>query len=224
MDESGSVAVLSSEFADFPILIPKPEKMEFTKNGIKLLGSQHIISSTQPNSNTLETKDGNLIGLATVEKSWEEGDILVIPNMNQQQQKEVVVVLLVSSNKKSDYVKQKAMFKDKSSIKKAEEKEIFIDMINYRIIQSKTRLTEEAEEQIEALLEMQKGLTEVSFENSKSENITFIKEQLEMAKKETEKYLTREEIEYLCQQEEVTFKQELEEEQHQTQIEIPPKS
>ncbi|MCE8167820.1 MAG: HET domain-containing protein [Candidatus Moeniiplasma glomeromycotorum] len=238
MDENGSIIASDREFsstlADF---FESKKSMEFTKNGIKLSGSRHIISSCQKVNDSndplvgdyeLKTEDGNVINLILGGKMRTttegdvliKGDVLVIISNTNQQAYWTIITFLVSSDDES-----LSLASSKSSMsKKPEEKEIFIDMINYQVIQSETRLTEEAEEQIGVLLEMQRELTGASLKGSEHykkrdietglsnlsgydiEKITLIKEKLETEKKETEKYLTHEEIKYLCRTKDKSLK------------------
>ena len=211
MDESGSI----TSVLEYPPTTLEVEKnMEFTKNGIKMLGSRSVIAFLQRDPKNekyilIKTEDGKNLKVKMID-SVKKGDVLVISNVGKRQSDNFYNFLISKNNKDSWSLKSVHLFEDELS--RGEEKEIFIDLVNQRVIQSKTRLTEEVEEQIEALLKMQKQLIK-----SKSENIPFIKEQLEKIEHETEKYLNREEIEYL-------YQNEIDRSRQQTQIEMPPKN
>jgi|SRR6185369_5486 len=156
-----------------------------------------------------------------------EGSVLVIPSKDQLIG--IIDASLLVTTKKN--VVLATLYENKSlMVREIAEEQLFVDMINCRVIQSETRLTEEAEEQIGTLLDTQRELTEVSIKDSDSESeiiasINELKEKLETNKKKTEKYLNSEEIEYLCQQEKISVKQELEDQKEQIgSIEISPKS
>jgi hypothetical protein len=201
MDKNGSATTLETGFG----LSYIPGTFEFTANGIKLLGSRQIISSWEliPNDNCkfkLTTEDGSVViakvlFLDIIPLTTIKGNVLVIPNKSVTSLKTMILVT------RREGVKLLIKEEETSIVKETPQKELFIDMINYRVIQSEERLTEEAEEQIEKLLDMQKVLTKDSIEGNSQEDINFVKGELEIIKQENEKYLTQEEIEYLCQNE-----------------------
>ena len=205
------------------------------------VSSWECINDSNKNNYELRTKDDKiitakitssniiiaLVWLEEINNLMMEGSVLVIPSKDQLIG--IIDASLLVTTKKN--VVLATLYENKSlMVREIAEEQLFVDMINCRVIQSETRLTEEAEEQIGTLLDTQRELTEVSIKDSDSESeiiasINELKEKLETNKKKTEKYLNSEEIEYLCQQEKISVKQELEDQKEQIgSIEISPKS
>ncbi|MCE8167813.1 MAG: HET domain-containing protein [Candidatus Moeniiplasma glomeromycotorum] len=199
---------------------------KFTKNGVNLIGSYHIIEYLGKGSysgkdddikdelvwldevhienNSISFWENTIWGDKETLKRVKSGDILIIPNEKQMKSNDVKLAILIPSETNVYCPIDIVWFREDEGIKcnnKIKEKWLFIDMVNKKVVKledvSSKLKTREAKKQVEKLLETQEYSTKFFAENSETSNPLF-KNQLNGIKKEVGKFLTTEEIELIC--------------------------
>ncbi|CAG8809664.1 4166_t:CDS:2, partial [Racocetra persica] len=189
-----------------------PGSAEVTGSGIKLIGSQHIVKNRELAS--LRRLEGS------IERGIGEACFLFIEN-------QVMLIILVPSVNNPDCPIDIFRLKDYQlsdnsetlALKKIEEKELFIDMVNKKVIKLGTEIAiivkdsykEEEHKQLRILLRIQSQLINLSVKNGiQNKDNPLVKENLEEIKREVDKYIMDTEEIYKTEEERIKVKMELE--------------